>query len=223
MPKRRSRSRSRSKSRKSPSSRKWITRKGKLGGKGFLSKSSSEQHKLLTKCVKKYGYRSCLGSVMVLSRNRDIQAVHGAKINKLKKWLKEKYGGQGSFGFKSPSHKHSCGCGHSKAVMGFQRSKSRKRRATMGCGMDSMCGCGCGHKEGQCTSSCGCGKVVKMGMCGMKHANMGFSRRRSPMGMCGMKHANMGFSRRKKTMVKSRKPKTKSSMGMCGMKHKRSR
>jgi hypothetical protein len=69
----------------------WIKRKGKLGGKGFLSKSPSEEHKLLDKCVKKYGYRSCLGSVMVLSRSRAIQRSHGRKLNSLKNYLKKKH------------------------------------------------------------------------------------------------------------------------------------
>src|SRR3990172_4886132 len=61
----------------------WITRKGKLGGEGFLSKSASTQHKILDKCVKDWGYRSCLGSVMVLSRNKDIKVKYGAKLNAL--------------------------------------------------------------------------------------------------------------------------------------------
>lgn len=89
----------RSRERSSP----WIHRNGKLGGKGFLSKPVSTQHSLLTKCVREYGYRSCLGSVMVLSRNRSIQRSHSAKINSLKNWLKKKYGGSGTFGKKSRS------------------------------------------------------------------------------------------------------------------------
>jgi len=46
--------------------RPWITRKGKLGGPGFFKKSLSMQKDLLTQCIKKYGRRSCLGSVRVL-------------------------------------------------------------------------------------------------------------------------------------------------------------
>jgi hypothetical protein len=75
----------------------WITREGKLGGAGFLEKSASAQHKLLDKCVKKYGYRSCLGSVMVLNRNKDIKRKHGKKLTALRNYLKKKYGGPGSF------------------------------------------------------------------------------------------------------------------------------
>jgi hypothetical protein len=70
----------------------WITRKGKLGGPGYLSKSSTERHRLLSKCVVKYGYRSCLGSVTVLSRNRTIKAKYESKLKQDREWLKSKYG-----------------------------------------------------------------------------------------------------------------------------------
>lgn len=79
-------------------SKQWIIREGKLGGPGYLSKSQAQRRKILDKCVKQYGYRSCLGSVMVLNRNRTIAARHGAKIDADKEYLKKKYGGPGSFG-----------------------------------------------------------------------------------------------------------------------------
>jgi hypothetical protein len=88
---RRSPSRRRYPSRRRKSSQ-WIIRPGKLGGPGFLSKSSSEQHRLLDKCVREYGYRSCLGSIMVLQRSRAINSAHGAKLNSLKNYLKRNYG-----------------------------------------------------------------------------------------------------------------------------------
>ena len=78
---------------------KWITRPGKLGGKGFLKKPSDTQHKLLDRCVKKYGYLSCLRSVMVLNRNRKVKQKHGSKINKLKSWLMKKYSKSSKFNF----------------------------------------------------------------------------------------------------------------------------
>lgn len=84
-----------SKLRKSSS---WIKRKDKLGGSGFISKSQNLQHKILDQCVAKYGYRSCLGSIMVLNRNRSIKSKHGDKITSLRNWLKNKYGGKGAFG-----------------------------------------------------------------------------------------------------------------------------
>lgn len=100
-------------------SQQWITRPGKLGGIGFLSKSPQVQHRLLNKCVDEYGYRSCLGSLMVLNRNRSIKRRHGKKIDKLKNWLKMKYGGPGSFGFRSKRKSR-----RKKA----KRSKSKSRR-----------------------------------------------------------------------------------------------
>lgn len=69
----------------------WITRKGKLGGRDFLTKSIAEQHRLLDNCVRNYGYKSCLGSVQVLSRSRSIKRRHGPKINSLKHYLMSKY------------------------------------------------------------------------------------------------------------------------------------
>ena len=102
-----------SRGRKSPSAKysvskgykPWITREGKLGGRGFISKSPSSQHKLLISCVKKYGYRSCLGSLMVLNRNKTIKQRHGAVLDDLKSYLKRKYGGRGSFSSRSPKRR----------------------------------------------------------------------------------------------------------------------
>ena len=111
-------------SRKSKS-RKWITRKGKLGGKGFLTKPAREQHKLLDGCVKKYGYRSCLGSVMVLNRNREIKSLHGKKIDSLKNYLRKKYGGPGSF---SRSRKRSSYKKSRKSTRKTGRKSSRKSK-----------------------------------------------------------------------------------------------
>lgn len=76
----------------------WITRKGKLGGKGFLSKPRETQKKILNKCVKDYGYRSCLGSVMVLNRSRAVAAKYGRTLGTLRRYLVKTYGGPGSFG-----------------------------------------------------------------------------------------------------------------------------
>ncbi len=75
-----------------------ITRKGKLGGKGFLSRPVAEQHRILAGCVNEYGYRSCLGSVMVLERIPRTQAKYGRNLRNLRVWLVKTYGGPGSFG-----------------------------------------------------------------------------------------------------------------------------
>ena len=76
----------------------WIKRKGKLGGKGFLEKPEHEQHRLLSDSVDEYGYRSTLGSIMALERNREIKRRHGRELAGLRHWLVNTYGGEGSFG-----------------------------------------------------------------------------------------------------------------------------
>jgi|SRR5579871_5975743 hypothetical protein len=60
--------------------KKWITRKGKLGGPGYVHKPSTIRHGLLNTCVNKNGYRSCLGSIMALERNRTIESKYGTKL-----------------------------------------------------------------------------------------------------------------------------------------------
>ena len=77
-------------SKMSKRSKQWITRPGKLGGPGFLTKPLEEQHALIDKCKDEYGYRSCLGSIQVLNRNRAIAKKHSAKINELANYLKSK-------------------------------------------------------------------------------------------------------------------------------------
>ena len=69
----------------------WITRKGKLGGPGFLSKPIVEQHRLLHNCVQKYGYRSCLGSVMVLERNTHVSPQKKKMLKQNRLFLERKY------------------------------------------------------------------------------------------------------------------------------------
>ncbi len=66
----------------------WIKHKGRLGGKGFLTKKTSEQKKLIKNCVKKYGYKSCLGAVNVLSRNRKIEKKYSKKLKQLSNIVK---------------------------------------------------------------------------------------------------------------------------------------
>ena len=78
-------------------SRAWITRKGKLGGKGFLSKPKKEQKRLLRKSVDKYGYRSTLGSIMALERSDVLRQRYGGKLESLRGWLRRTYGGEGSY------------------------------------------------------------------------------------------------------------------------------
>src|SRR3990167_6898382 len=103
------------KSRKS--SEPWITMKGKLGGRGFLSRPSSEQHSILRKCVKNYGYKSCLGSIQALERSRKIKHKYGSKLSSLRHWIvNQEHAGKFGIG-----HQHHCGCTHN---MGFSSSGS---------------------------------------------------------------------------------------------------
>lgn len=84
-----------SKGKKSQSGKQsWIKRKGKLGGPGYLSKPSSQRHYLLDKCVRGHGhgYRSCLGSIMVLERSSVLKQRYGKKLASDRKYLKNKFG-----------------------------------------------------------------------------------------------------------------------------------
>jgi len=88
--------------RRRTTTKKWIgkaiTRPGKLGGAGFLSKSKVAQEQILRGCVAEYGYRSCLGSVMILERIPDIQNRWGTRLAGLRHFLVRNFGGPGSFG-----------------------------------------------------------------------------------------------------------------------------
>ena len=75
----------------------WIRHEGKLGGPGYLSRPMAERHKLLDRCVAKWGYRSCLGSIMVLNRNSALKARYGPVITSDRLYLVNRYGGRGSF------------------------------------------------------------------------------------------------------------------------------
>lgn len=78
-----------------------IQREGKLGGPGYTTKPERERHMLLGKCEKKYGYRSCLGSLQVLLNSSEMKGHARAVLAADKKWLVGKYGGPGSFGPRS--------------------------------------------------------------------------------------------------------------------------
>ena len=85
--------------RRPPPKKKWIKgaikRPGKLGGKGFMSKSQAEQHQIMNSCVGRYGYRSCLGSVMLLHNINSGQKRQ--QMASLKNWLVKEHGGPGTF------------------------------------------------------------------------------------------------------------------------------
>lgn len=71
--------------------------------KPFMARSLAEQKKILDACVEEYGYRSCLGSTMLL---RNLPAISKSsrmrtRATALKDYLVRKYGGKGSFGPRS--------------------------------------------------------------------------------------------------------------------------
>ncbi len=75
----------------------WIEREGKLGGPGYITRPKSQRHKILDQCVDEYGYRSCLGSILVLMKNSGIKSHTRQVLTDDKDWLVKKYGGPGSF------------------------------------------------------------------------------------------------------------------------------
>lgn len=85
----------------------WIRRKGKLGGRGFATKPVTVRHRLLDDCVHKYNYRSCLGSVRVLEIHKKYKNSPRVAANLLESrtYLKNSYGGKGSFGPRKPRGK----------------------------------------------------------------------------------------------------------------------
>jgi len=79
--------------------RPWINPEhaGKLG-EGFLSWPWAKRKAALDNAVQEYGYRSTLGSIMVLERSRAIRARHEETLMHDRRYLVATYGGEGSFG-----------------------------------------------------------------------------------------------------------------------------
>jgi hypothetical protein len=75
--------------------------------KPFMSRSLAEQKRILDACVEEYGYRSCLGSAMLLHNLPSISRSPPmrTRATALKDYLVTRYGGHGSFGPRSnPAH-----------------------------------------------------------------------------------------------------------------------
>lgn len=71
-------------------------RSGKLGGSGYLSLPAKDRRVRLRKCVKSWGYRSCLGSVQALEvwgKNR-FTASQLSKLASDRNWLVRTYGAE---------------------------------------------------------------------------------------------------------------------------------
>ena len=69
-------------------------REGKLGGPGYLKRTAAARHKLLTKCVRGYGYRSCLGSIQAMAvwGKNTLSASEKSKLRQDREWLVRTYG-----------------------------------------------------------------------------------------------------------------------------------
>lgn len=69
-------------------------REGKLGGPGYLSKSDAARRKLLRACVKKWGYRSCLGSIVALEvwGKRSLTVAQKRKLLRDRTYLRKTFG-----------------------------------------------------------------------------------------------------------------------------------
>jgi hypothetical protein len=70
----------------------WIKREGKLGGPGYTKKTTAARHRILAGVVKKYGYRSALGSILALERSTQISATVRKVLVSDRVWLRETYG-----------------------------------------------------------------------------------------------------------------------------------
>ena len=79
-------------------------KEGALGGPGYLERPWSERKALLDDSVRRDGYRSTLGRVAFLERNRTIKARHGTELAHDRAYLVETYGGPGSFGPRAVEH-----------------------------------------------------------------------------------------------------------------------
>ena len=84
----------------------WIKRSGVLG-KGFLTTmTKAQRHSSLDACVREYGYRSCLGRIMVLERAKSgprgqgvgVGRKYATELKESRDYLRKTYGGKGSFG-----------------------------------------------------------------------------------------------------------------------------
>lgn len=67
----------------------WIRRENKLGGPGYTSRPERTRHMLLRRSLEHFGYRSTLGSLLVLLRNSSMGDKARRTIELDVAWLKE--------------------------------------------------------------------------------------------------------------------------------------
>ena len=83
----------------------WLTYKGKLEGPGYLSRDQEDRKKILKACIYRHGYRSCLGSLTALKRNKKTSDKYGSQLASNTAYLERNYGGKGSYGPRNPYRK----------------------------------------------------------------------------------------------------------------------
>ena len=66
----------------------WIQREGKLGGPGYTERSDRERHHILNCSLDSFGYRSTLGSLLVLLRGKSVHKKVKDVVKKDIEWLK---------------------------------------------------------------------------------------------------------------------------------------
>lgn len=105
-------------------------KEGGLGGPGYLDKSSSARHKILDRCVKSDGYRTCLGRIQALSvlGKRTFSKADHSKLRGDREYLKRKYGGEGSFGPREKKRKKAANPGPVTNPAEIKRLKARCMR-----------------------------------------------------------------------------------------------
>ncbi len=115
----------------------WIRRRGKLG-EGFLTTMSKKQREeSLDRCVKAYGYRSCLGSILVLERAKrgprgtgeGVGVKYAKELKSSRDYLKEKFGGVGSFGPREKKQEVARAAEHGPGYRANPDSAEHERRA----------------------------------------------------------------------------------------------
>lgn len=77
-----------------------IEDEGDLGGPGYTDKPTKERQRLMRACVKRKGYRSCLGKLQALAilGKNTWPKKKLALVERDRKWLVKTFGGPGSFG-----------------------------------------------------------------------------------------------------------------------------
>lgn len=70
----------------------WIQREGKLGGPGYTERSDRERHHILKCAVDEFGYRSTLGSLLVLLRGKNVRGKVKKTVEHDLAYLKDEFG-----------------------------------------------------------------------------------------------------------------------------------